>query len=241
MDKNRIWTIGSVLLIVAVLGLGFLLGVQPQLSAVATANTERAAVDATNAAAEVKLAALKEQFEGIDELKAELAPLVESVPTGANAPELVDQLDALGKSVGVTLTAITVADAQPYTPVEAAAPAPVPEADATTEPASADTAAVVPAPVPVSPAAGAPPLANPLVTPGNVAVLQVQVSVKGSYAQVLDYVNGLQSGKRLFLVTTLNTTALSENDGIVDATVGGLVYAALTPDLTGADLIADSQ
>ncbi len=239
MDKNRLWTIGSVLLIVAVLGLGFLLGVQPQLSAIATANTERATVDATNAAAEVKLAALKKQFEGIDELKAELAPLVESVPTGANAPELVDQLDALAKGVGVTLTSITVNDAEQYTPVAAPAPAPVPEADAASESASADTAAVVPEPA--APAAGSPPVVNSLVTPGNFAVLQVQVVVKGTYAQVLDYVNGLQSGTRLFLVTTLSTTKNSENDGIVEATIGGLVYAALTPDLTGADLIADAQ
>jgi Tfp pilus assembly protein PilO len=237
MDKNRIWTIGSVLLIVAVLGLGFLLGVQPQLAAIATANTERAAVEATNAAAEAKLAALKKQFEGIDELKTELATLVESVPTGANAPELVDQLDALAKGVGVTLTSITVADAQPYTPVEAvAAPAPAPDPES--DQASADAVVVVPEPVAPP---GAPPLTNPLVTPGNVAVLQVQVSVKGSYAQVLDYVNGLQSGKRLFLVTSLSTTASSENNGIVEATIGGLVYAALTPDLTGADLIANAQ
>ncbi|RZU64117.1 hypothetical protein EV379_0411 [Microterricola gilva] len=239
MDTNRLWTIGSVLLIVAVLGLGFLLGVQPQLSAIATANTERAAVDATNAAAEVKLAALKKQFEGIDELKAELAPLVESVPTGANAPELVDQLDALAKGVGVTLTSITVNDAEQYTPVAAPAPAPAPEADAASEAASADTAAVVPEPA--APAAGAPPVVNPLVTSGNFAVLQVQVVVKGSYPQVLDYVNGLQTGKRLFLVTTLATTKNSENDGVVEANIGGLVYAALTPDLIGADLIADAQ
>lgn len=238
MDKNRLWTIGSVLLIVAVLGLGFLLGVQPQLAAVATANTERAAVDATNAAAEVKLAALKEEFEGIDALNAELAPLVESVPTGANAPELVDQLDALAKGVGVTLTSITVNDAEQYTPVEAPAPAPDPEADPS-EAASADTAAVVPEPV--APPVGAPPVVNSLITPGNFAVLQVQVIVKGNYAQVLDYVNGLQTGKRLFLVTTLGTTKNSENDGVVEATIGGLVYAALTPDLTGADLIADAQ
>jgi Tfp pilus assembly protein PilO len=237
MDKNRIWTIGSVLLIVAVLGLGFLLGVQPQLAAIATANTERAAVEATNAAAEAKLAALKKQFEGIDELKTELATLVESVPTGANAPELVDQLDALAKGVGVTLTSITVADAQPYTPVEAvAAPAPAPDPES--DQASADAVVVVPEPVAPP---GAPPHTNPQVTPGNVAVLQVPVSVKGSYAQVLDYVNGLQSGKRLFLVTSLSTTASSENNGIVEATIGGLVYAALTPDLTGADLIANAQ
>lgn len=237
MDKNRIWTIGSVLLIVAVLGLGFLLGVQPQLAAIATANTERAAVEATNAAAEAKLAALKKQFEGIDELKAELATLVESVPTGANAPELVDQLDALAKGIGVTLTSITVADAQPYTPVEAVA-APAPEPAPESGEASADAVVVVPEPVAPP---GAPPLTNPLVTPGNVAVLQVQVSVKGSYAQVLDYVNGLQSGKRLFLVTALSTTASSENNGVVEATIGGLVYAALTPDLTGAELIAGAQ
>ncbi len=224
MDKNRIWTIASVLMIVAVLGLGFLIGVQPQLSAIGVANDERAAVEATNALAEAKLAALKKDFEGIDELKAELATLVKSVPTGAQAPELVDQLDAMAKQFGVTLTAITVSDAQPYTEVAGAPAAPAPAEG--TDAATVDQNTVV-----AAPPAGTPPVVNALITPANFAVLSVGVTIKGSYAQVLDYVNGLQTGTRLFLVTELNTTEASENEGVVEATIAGLVYAALTPDL----------
>ncbi|AMB57661.1 type 4a pilus biogenesis protein PilO [Microterricola viridarii] len=230
MDKNRIWTIASVLMIAAVLGLGFLLGVQPQLAAIGVANDERAAVEATNALAEGKLAALKKDFESIDELKAELATLVKSVPTGAQAPELVDQLDAMAKQFAVTLTAITVSDAQQYTPV-----AEVPAAAPPAEGAEGTDAAAVDQPAAATvPPVGAPPVVNALITPGNFAVLQVQVTIKGSYAQVLDYVNGLQTGERLFLVTGLNTTEPGESDGVVEATIEGLVYAALTPDLVPA-------
>lgn len=231
MNTHRLWVIGSVILIVAVLGLGFLLGVQPQLSTIATANSARAEVEAGNALAELKLAALQQDFDNIDELKGELAALVASVPTGANAPELVDQLDALAKQVVVTLTGITVAEAQPYTPVTPAAP-PVPAPAA--EGATGESVAATEPAAPLAPPAGAPPVVSALITPANFAVQQVSVTITGGYAQVLDYVNGLQTGERLFLVTTLNTTAPSEADGTVDATIGGLVYAALTPDLIAA-------
>lgn len=227
MEKNRIWVIVSVLAIAAVLGLGFLLGVQPQLAAIGVANEERAAVETTNQLAEAKLAALRKDFEEIDGLKADLATLVKSVPTSAHAPELVDQLDALAKQVGVALTAIAVSDAQPYTPVAEVPVETAPVAGAgDSDTAVADAGAAVTAP-PV----GAPPVVNALITPGNFAVLPVQVTIKGSYAQVLDYVNGLQTGERLFLVTGLSTTAASENEGVVEATIGGFVYAVLTPDL----------
>lgn len=231
MDKNRIWIIASVLMIAAVLGLGFLIGVQPQLAAIGVANDERAAVETTNALAEAKLAALKKDFESIDALKAELAPLVKSVPTDAQAPELVDQLDAMAKQFAVTLVAITVSDAQPYTPVAEVPVAAVPVAEGAE---SADAAPVDQPEPATAPPVGAPPVVSPLITPDNFAVLQVQVSIKGSYAQVLDYVNGLQTGERLFLVTSLSTTSPDENAGVVEATIGGLVYAAQTPDLVPA-------
>ena len=227
MEKHRLWVIASVMAIVAVVGLGFLLGVQPQLTALSAAESELAAVEANNAAAEAKLAALKVEFERIDELQVELTDLVQSVPTGANAPELVDQLDGLAKNGGLALIAITVADAQPYATVgEAVVALAEPEPGV----ASTDSSMTPPAPAQVQP--GAPPITNALITPDNFAVLEVQVRVKGSYAQVLDYVNGLQSGPRLFLVTALTTTPPDESTGLVEATIGGLVYAALTPDLT---------
>ena len=135
MDKNRIWVIGSVLVMVVVLVLGWIVGIQPQLAATATANDQRASVEQTNVMQEAALAKLKKDFAGIEALKDELASLSQSVPTGTEAPAFLNQLDALAIAYGVTLTGVTMDDPQAYTPVAA------PVAAETATDADADTAA----------------------------------------------------------------------------------------------------
>ncbi|TFB87091.1 hypothetical protein E3O44_08055 [Cryobacterium algoricola] len=214
MDKNRIWMIGSVLVMVAVVGLGLLLGIQPQLAAVATADDARVGVEATNASQAAVLAKLQADFAGIDTLKADLVPLEASVPSGTQMPRFVNQLDALAKSTSVTLTGMTVADAVPY-----AAPAPL---------ASTGTAGTA--------VVAAPPVTNSLITATNFASLAVQITVVGSFDHSLDFVNGLQSGERLFLVTGL-TTSKAEADPAakgkastdVTAVITGFVYVLVPP------------
>jgi hypothetical protein len=54
---------------------------------------------------------------------------------------------------------------------------------------------------------------------------------------VLDFVNGLQMGPRLFLVTKLSTTASSDPKaapGTVDSTVAGFVYVVLDANAAAA-------
>ncbi|TFD71882.1 hypothetical protein E3T38_03635 [Cryobacterium sp. Hb1] len=63
----------------------------------------------------------------------------------------------------------------------------------------------------------------------NFAAFPLQVTVTGSYDQVLDFVSRLQSGSRLFLVDGLNTAAAPELPGTVNATISGLVYSLVTP------------
>lgn len=252
MDKNRLWVIGSVLLMGAILALGFMLGIQPQLKAAGTANAERASVEASNEAQSVVLAQLKEDFAGIDGVRAELAPLNLSVPQDTEMPAFVNQLSALASQAQVTVTGITIDGAVAYAPVVApAAVAPAGEAtagDANASPAPVATdAAAVPA-VPVT--GGVPPVADPRITAANFASLGVQVTVKGDYARVLDFVNGLQTGSRLFLMSGLTTTedapvaapastekgtpsAAPAASGTVTGTISGLVYV-LVPSATEA-------
>lgn len=252
MDKNRLWVLGSVLAMAAILALGFVLGIQPQLKAASLANADRAAVEAANAEQAVVLAQLKEDFAGIDAVRSELAPLAISVPSGTEMPAFVKQLSELAVQSQVTLTAITVADALAYAPVVApvvAAPvaeAPDEGAEAASEPVPTEEAAA-----PVS-TAGVPPVTDPRITASNFASLGVQITIKGDYNRVLDFVNGLQNGPRLVLVSGLSTVAAVPTaaapaadsganpeavapapvEGLVDATISGLVYVLIPP--TGA-------
>ena len=238
MDKNRLWLIGSALMMVLVVGLGWVVGIQPQVAAISTANDQRVSVEQTNAGHRASLAKLKEDFKGIDSLDQELASLSKSVPSGTSAPDYVDQLDALAIANGVTLKGLTIADAQAYTPVAPVAPA-APAAEAgSPEPGPAPTATPAPTAAP-----GSPPVTNPGITEANFASLSVQITVSGTYSNVLKFVNGLQTGTRLFLVTGLTTTAATESsapadseattkpaaapasDEMVNGSISGLIYS----------------
>ena len=88
-----------------------------------------------------------------------------------------------------------------------------------------------------SPAAPAAPVlvTNPKITAANFIAIPVQLAIKGPYSNVLDFVRGLQTGPRLFLVTTITTKPPADKAaaGSVDATVGGLVYVLLANGASG--------
>ena len=243
MDKNRLWVIGSVLVMAAILAFGFVLGIRPQLNAVSEARAERLVVETTNAEQALVLAQLKADYARIDEVRNELAPLTLSVPAGTEMPAFINQLSELAGQSQVTLTMIRVTETQAY--AEVAAPvAEAPVADVAAEGAAAEGAAAesaVAAPVAAAPVAtaGVPPVVDARITAANFASLSLQISIKGDYSRVLDFVNGLQTGSRLFLVSNITTTTLSTegatvetapvNAGTVDATITGLAYV-LVPD-----------
>jgi Tfp pilus assembly protein PilO len=228
VDKNRIWMLGSVVVMVAVVALGFLLGIQPHLKTVAAARADSAAVTAVNLAQTATLDKLKQDFAGIDEVRAELEPLNLSVPTGTEMATFVSQLSALAARSQVTVSSITIADAVAYTPVVATpAEAPAPVAD------DAEATEAVPAEVGPVDIAGIPPVVDPLITADSFASLNVQISIQGDYDRVLEFVDGLQTGGRLFLVSGISTSSSTgEGSDGVEATISGLVYVLVPP--TGA-------
>lgn len=224
MDKNKLWIIGSVFVMVVVIVLGWILGIQPQLAAGTAADEERAAVETTNDGHVALLDRLKSDFKDVKTLKRDFVSLGKSVPAGTAMPAFVDQVDALAGENQVTLTGMTVADAQAYKPV--AAVVGVPAVEAASTPGASEAAA--PAPAPVSPA-GVPPVTNTRITTSNFASMKVDITIAGGYGRVLDFVSGLQNGSRLFLVDGLSTRASEGGPGTVSATVSGLVYVLVPP------------
>ncbi|MET3564970.1 Tfp pilus assembly protein PilO [Leifsonia sp. 563] len=238
MDKNKLWIIGSVLVMAVVLALGWFLGISPQLASAASASLQRLDVQTLNATQEATLEKLKKDYASMDELNGQLAELSQSVPSDAAADAFVDEVDAIGGAAGVIVAGITVADAKPYEPVSAPAPAGGAASPAPT-PTATPTPAATPAPTPTAdptPAPGMPPVTSPKITAANFSSLAVTLTVRGTYAQTLAFVEGLQHGKRLFLVsgittsstsgTTSSTSALAA--GMESATITGLIFA-VTP------------
>lgn len=114
MNATRIGALITALVIAVVLGLTWVLGASPLLSQASAADSDRAAVEAANAAQEVLLAEARAEYERIDELEAELAALRVSIP-GVVDPEFVYALLAgYASGTGARVDGIELGEARPY-------------------------------------------------------------------------------------------------------------------------------
>lgn len=200
---NRLWVGGSILLCVAIIAMGWFLGVSPKLSEAAAAGSQLSVVEAQNVVHERDVATIKKEYDHLPELKSQLVTLRSSVPGDDALSSLLDELHALEQQNGVTLTDFKAGDGQPYAPVKST----LKEVNTT----------------------------NPLITPQNFVAIQIGVQVSGTNANLMSFVQGLQTGSRLFLVTDLEvkraepsgTTGKTTVGSDYQATITGLVYVLL--------------
>lgn len=206
MDKNRLFVIGAALAIAVIVLFGWTVGVQPQLAAAVAADQESKAVQVKNAASADVLAGLKKDFANLGQLKKQRDDLRKAVPSGHDMSAFIGEIHSLEVGRGVTLTSLTVTDGQAYVPPKSAAPA-------------AATKTAAPAP---SPAATTPP------APDGFIVMPIQLSVTGPYVKVLDFVQGMQTGTRLVLVTAFSSSAAGPSKDVT-ASIGGFAYVLSGP------------
>ena len=228
MDKNRLWVIGAVLAIGAIVVLGWLLGISPKLTEVRANQAERDATVAQNAAHEAQIVTLKNQFDDIDALKDDLAEIRLAVPAAAEAPALVAELNSIAGSSQVVISGLTQNDAQAFDPALLAV-----------VPATAAPEAGTPAPPSASPSKGndlgavPAPAVDPRLTATNFIAIPISITVDGPYDRVLDFVSGVQHGDRLVMVTAVSTT-IPTAEGSVTGTITALVYVLLDPSAMAA-------
>jgi Tfp pilus assembly protein PilO len=203
--NNRLWIVGSALLVVAIIAMGWFLGVSPKLSEAGTADQQRVTAEAQNVVHEKEVATIKKQYEQLPELKGQLSVLREALPTNDDLSTFLGELHQMEQSNGVVLTSFVASDAKPYAPVVK------PVTDVSTT--------------------------NPLVKPENFVAIPVELDVVGDEANVMDFIEGVQTGERLFLVTDL-ALEQDETKTAYSAKIKGFVYVLLdkpaTPAKTGA-------
>ena len=216
--NNRYWVVGTVVIVGAVAALGWFAGIQPALQAAAATDAARVDVEAQNALYEAQLVQLREDYENIDTLRAEVEGLRAVIPDHADYAGFVAELNALAGATATTVTNVVIGDATWYTaaPTDAAPPAttePTPTAD-TAEPDAAAAAAAADGSGQVVPLPGA----DGSVNGSNFIAIPVQLQVTGDY---LAFMRALQADRRLFLVTGFSA--------IKDAptSVSGLLYVLL--------------
>jgi Tfp pilus assembly protein PilO len=214
VQQHRIISLASILVMLLIPVIGWFLVAQPQLAAAATADQQRADTEAQIVASAAVVAQLKADSEKLPELNQELNALRASIPFGADPSGYIDGLDALAKLAHVEITGLTVKDGIAYIAAAPAGAAPAVTPDDSTE---AEGDAATPAPV-ADPAF----VTSPLIDSTNFVTIPVSVQVTGEWAQILKFVQGIQSSPRLFLVSSLSTEA---DHGAYTATVGGFIYA----------------
>jgi Tfp pilus assembly protein PilO len=215
--SNRLWTIGAITAMIILLAAGWFLGAQPFISAAASADEERAGIDAQNAAQQAEIGRLTTENKDLPAVREQYQKLLKSIPSRSDTAAFIDGLNGLAASSGLQVTGITVSESLAYTVPASAAVVAQPTDSATPVPESTE------APAPAVPT-GSVAATSPLITPENFVGITVGVELKGGYEQVLSFVQGLQSGDRLVLVTGITSTANADGSGVVTAHITGLIF-----------------
>lgn len=182
MSETRLWKLGAIVVIIAlVLGTWFL-GISPRLDEASQAHESRSAVELQNLAHEATLAALEKEAENFTKLEGDLADLRTAVPSGAGLPLLIDQLNSLAAETGVVIEQLTAGDPVAYVHPDAADGTSGVEEDVELVAARAG------------------------IAPESLLVVPIGLRVAGTYDNVMNFVDGLQRGDRLALVHGLNLT-----------------------------------
>ena len=228
--NNRVWVIGGMLLTAVILLAGWFLGISPVLGQAAAADRERAAVVEKNRTELLKLESLKERSAGLEELQALVEGQRKMLPAKADIAALIGQLSAMQEANGVVLTDFAVSDGLLFEPpteeaadVEQGATEST-DGDAPTDP---DVGLANEAQEPDVDSAPSIPNAS-LVTSENFVAIPVAVSAAGSFEQLLSFVQSVQSGERLFLVTELSVGE-DEQNLTFKADLTGYVYVLIDP------------
>lgn len=229
MDRNRLMMFAALGTAVVVLVLGFLVGVQPQLSAASDAREQQVAVEAQNETLGAAIAQLRVENEGLPALEAQLATLQAALPATAAVPAFIDEVGDLADGADVTVTDMTMGDAQAYAPPVAT--------ETPVETVDSDGAAVAPTTDPAADAAGsgAPAVVtDPAVTADNFSSVPVTITVEGSYESALRFLGALRDGDRLFALSAFSsdgeTSGSSDDDSAPSMprwTVTGSVFVLL--------------
>ncbi|CAN5192267.1 hypothetical protein BH11ACT4_BH11ACT4_00170 [soil metagenome] len=231
MQSHRIISGLTIFVMVALVAVGYFLVAQPQLAAASTANSQLVDAQAQISTTQAALISLKNEKKKLPELKSRLQALQLSIPSKIDGSAYIRGLNDLASSAGVTITTIVVTPPQAYIPPVSATPAATPSASPSPS-ASPATAATAPA------ATGWTPTTDALITGTNFVTIPVTVTVTGSFEGSLNFINGLQTGTRLFLVTGI-VTKQSDNGSGVTATVSGYIYALTDPAAAAKEAAAE--
>ena len=174
----------------------------PQQAQYETLVSSRDAAAAELAKDELIVARAEQAREEYERVRAHIAAVEQKLPQRKEIPALLTAMEQFTKQVGVTLDSIRPGPLTPVAPAAAATPAPA--TTAAQAPATAATQA--PATAGQGPAGGS---GQGPAHPQRSAVyssMPVDISLSGTFAQVVEYLRDLRSFPRLIIVDSVSLT-----------------------------------
>lgn len=204
MTTNRLWTLGTVIVAIAVVVMGWLLVVAPTLGQAEAAQQQTRATDAQNTAQQASILRLKAESKRMPQNQAELKKLQEAIPATFALEGFLDQMEDAAASTGVVITSYTAGEAIAY---GAAATGTAPSAGPSPSPAaSSGTSASG------TSASGTGALSGKLFT------IPISLQLRGDLDQVLAFVRVAQENPRFFLVPNVGYK-VSDGGGTLSGSV----------------------
>ncbi len=200
-SRPRIWSIGSVVIILLLAYAGWMLLLRPAFAHVATTRQEVVSTWTQVDRARAKTQDLARQKEDLQSQVDELLRLRAKIPKDVNVPTLMRTIQADAKSEGVVLDTLQPGEITLFPVVEPSA-TPSPEQSA----AAAGTPAPKAQPTPEDLGQGLAP------QDAGLAYVPLSLSGQGDYVAIRDFITRVEHQQRAFLVTVLNVVRQTGGD-----------------------------
>lgn len=223
MTTARLWTLGAVVAVLALIGGAIGLGVQPLLAAAATADASTTAAHAQNDGLRLELAKLSRVAATQSALEAQSAALTTAIPETLKLNTFTRDLRDTAALDGVVIESIVPATGSPYAAPASSVQQPAVAPSASPSPSASASAAPSAAPAPVAPVKS--PWfgkTDPLITGANFVVVPVTLVVTGTNAATLAFATDVQQMGRLFAVSSVTSAT---TDGVTNVSIVGAMYA----------------
>ncbi len=237
INSSRLYGILAGAVIIAVILLGWFGAISPQLQQITLDQDQITSVNAQNDVLTQTLSTLKSESDRLPELHDELDALRLQVPESPEVDSFVRELQLIAAANGIDLTGLTVSEAALYPAATAVAAAPTAAPSATATPAPVPTNLTTPVTTtPTTSSSDVQP--SPALAP-NLYTINLIMTVSGPGDGIIAFVNALQKGTRIFLVTSVNLSTQAA-DALGTATISGYMFIVSTPATRAAAATAAS-
>lgn len=207
---TRVWGVISLVVVAALVAGGWFLGISPLLGVKGAADQKRSTIAQENEILAAQITALEVKKDELPVLLERAAGLERAIPSEVAGAAFIRDLNDLAIASGVSINAISISDGTAY-----AAPG--------------EVAGVEGAPVPVT---------NALVNPENFVLIPVDITVTGGWNELLAFSHAVQTGQRLVLVTSINSSSI---EGGFQFSLTGTMYALQRPGAPAVDTETDTE